>query len=260
MTDGQWNSCGHGDYAAPLRLPGADASGTPPLAEADLRARIHAQQSRYAEAVAAWQRALEEDHGNASASDGIARATAHQGQSRPPRGTRLGRWFGVAAVTPIFAMALAFFAGRFWGGQAGVLELRAVQTATANEVASLRAMLENRRTGLAIPGPESATGVSSIAAAAIGNLTRASVAGVRLEAERGGVRIEFERRLFSSGGTDFVAGGSERLAAVATLLAGVGPQLRIDVTGTTDARLLRAGARWRDNGALALDRAAVAAE
>jgi type VI secretion system protein ImpK len=248
-----------GDHAAAVKLLDTATTGEPVVAELDLRARIHAQQGRYAEAIETWQRALEIDPDNASASAGIARADAIRKHGERSRRVRLPLWIGAAAASPVLALALAFAAGRYGFGYAGVAELRAAQAELASEVASLRGLLEVATDGtVSRDGSMRNGGLAT--GAAIAGLTRASIAGVRIAAEGGAVRIDFDDGLFPSGGTHLNVRAANRLTAVATLLARVSGDVRITVTGSADARPVVDGARYRDNEALALARAAAAAE
>lgn len=216
---------GHLDTAADV-LTGTEAlhgSGIRPL---DLLARIRAQQGRYAEAAALWERVLELEPRSASARAGREAAL---NMSAPRR--RL-RFVALVAILPtIVALGVVpLLIGRAHGPRPPV---------TTRAVA---------------PGALRGAAMASTAPA----WTLGRVAGWTTRSSSSSVEVYPQAALFSRG-THLLPRGGRMLDSLAAAVRGISG-VEIDIQGLTDPLSVRRGASFRDNEELATRRAAAVAE
>lgn len=121
--------------------------------------------------------------------------------------------------------------------------------------------LSPRARGAGDAPAESAGGRTRAATSAlVGRLATLEVAGTTIDPGPGDVAIRFDGGLFRSGGVALRPGAESMLTALAGRLRELAVPVIIEVVGETDARPMRPGRAYRDNGALALARAVAATD
>lgn len=230
-----------GEYGAAEALLGETALAGGPRADVlDLRARIRAQQERWAEAQALWKEAQALDPENSYVRAALAAL------ERPSSGRR--------HLLTVASRALALLAVLLlvWTVVAQRREIRRFATAPAAFAAGDTAKAE--------PPPEPASGIGtdlllldSLEAAL------APLAGVTLVRRKGELEVRFPEGLFTEGIT-FRSGGQALVARVAESLMPTAGRVDAKIVGHTDSVPLRGGSTYSGNVALGFARATIVAD
>jgi len=223
----------------------------------DLKARIRAQQGRWAEAEALWREALTLDPGNAQARAALARLGG------PARG-----WHHLAAVAARSLVAVAVLL-LLWTVVAQRREIRRLATAPSGvttpaaaadaAVSVPRSETPPTASPADVPttAPPAEVPVATARDVALLDSLEALLAPlsgvevVRLERE---LEVRFREGLFSEG-LAFRPGARDHLTGLARTLASLGARTQARIVGHTDALPLRAGAPYSSNLALGFARA-----
>gem|GEM_PF-1260168 len=205
----------------------------------DLRARIKAQQGLMAEAASLWGQALRsapDDQGYAAAMrQALRRADRPLWLTRP--------WPGLAALA-LLALALILIlmpakrvmqGGDVTQNPIAAPQSRVMNNGTDSTGRSSEKLADRReKPGIAIP--------------------KISLKGIRIFKTDEKMTILFEEGLFTEG-TQFHQSARPLLAKVGRQIAGIAPDVQIQVVGCTDDLPMVAGSLYTDNGALGLARA-----
>jgi len=248
---------GLGRYSEAEDLIAGLASGNNQVVPAlDLMARIRAQQGRYDEAEALWVEAARLDPEEESFRTGLARLVKLR--KRPVRGHLL--FLPFSSLLVIIALVVVGFLAM------GVIrDLRSIRDMLDSSSAAASSA---EQPGVLEPGSEEA-GPGGTTGEEIRNLGRAQVLaeiaeqsrrqGVTFEQMDGSILVIFDDGVFG-GSTTFAPEAAAVLTALGRRLEPFASQISIEVTGHTDDLHVRAGAAYRDNLALGLERAVSAVD
>jgi type VI secretion system protein ImpK len=223
-----------GAYGAAEALLGESVVATSgPRADVlDLKARIRAQQGRWAEAEALWREVLALDPGHAQARVALARLGG------PARG-----WHHLAVVAARSLVAVAVLL-LVWTVAAQRREIRRLATVPPAAVPP----------ATAAPAEVPAASTPDVALLDSLEALLAPLAGVevvRLDRE---LEVRFREGLFSEG-LAFRPGARDVVAGLARTLGSLGVRTRARIVGHTDSLPLRAGAAYSSNTELGFARA-----
>lgn len=220
-----------------LAAPDAGADSAPE--SLDLRARICAQEGRFAEAEKLWTRACQLEPANAAYSNALRRAAAL-------RHHPLRRRIVVPLIICFSIVAVVFAVRRFRTQPAQIPQEALARGTDAQRLAQAETL----------GGQPQQAPASNPTASAAGLEVRLDVAGTTQEKTSDALLVRFDEGLFARG-TALKADARERLAQLGLQLKPYSDAVTIEIIGLTDDLPVPRNSRYKDNIVLGMERARV---